>query len=81
MEYGKLNAVFPLAGGWSLTAREDQNCKQEVISMATAIRLNFLTLKAVITLFFISIFIIFTVYNSSEDLRVRHFLAVNNRLT
>lgn len=53
VEYGKLNAVFPLAGGWSLTAREDQNCKQEVISMATGIRLNFLTLEEVITLFFL----------------------------
>lgn len=35
MEYGRLNAVFPLAANWSLTVREDQQGKQEVISMAT----------------------------------------------
>lgn len=34
-EYGKLNAVFPLAGDGSLTVRDDQHSKQEVISMAT----------------------------------------------
>ena len=34
-EYGLLNAVFSLADDWSLTMREDQPGKQEVISMAT----------------------------------------------
>ena len=34
MEYGNLNAVFPLAGDWSLTVSENKPGKQEVISMA-----------------------------------------------
>ena len=67
--------------GWRLAfAREDSAVNRKPSPWQQAIQLNFLTLTEVITLVFISIFIIFTVYNSSGDLWVRRFLAANNRL-